>query len=103
MTGWIWVAIVAVIGAFVVEYQKNKMKLNTRSRHNEKEVEELRKLVNSLKNRIENLEAIAAGDPDTFASTGSGVGLSEIEIEDSDHKQENEQKVSKLADKRRNQ
>lgn len=102
MASWIWVLIplVAIIGAFIVEYQKNKMKMKSRSRQNEEEVDDLRKLVNSLKNRIENLEAIAAGEPEEF-KTGAGAGMKEIEIEETDHKKENKQKVSDLADKRR--
>jgi hypothetical protein len=102
MASWIWVLIplVAIIGGFIIEYQKNKMKMMTRSRQNEQEVDEIRKLVNSLKTRIENLEAIAAGDPEEF-KTGAGLGLKEIEIEEMDHREENKNKISELADKRR--
>lgn len=104
MAAWIWVLIplVAIIGGFIIEYQKNKMAMMNRSRQNEQEVEDLRKLINSLKGRIENLEAIAAGNPDEF-STGAGKGLEEIEIdEESSRKEENQREVSNLADKRRN-
>ena len=105
MAAWIWVLIplVAIIGGFIIEYQKNKMAMMNRSRQNEEEVEDLRKLVNSLKGRIENLEAIAAGDPDEF-STGAGKGMEEIEIEDeASIKEENQQEVSDIANKRRGQ
>lgn len=103
MAAWIWVLIplVAIIGWFIIEYQKNKMAMMNRSRQNEEEVDDLRKLVNSLKGRIENLEAIAAGDPDDF-STGAGRGMEEIEIEEeTDTREKNKQEVSNLADKRR--
>ena len=103
MAAWIWVLIplVAIIGGFIIEYQKNKMSMMNRSRQNEEEVEDLRKLVNSLKGRIENLEAIAAGEPEDF-STGAGKGMEEIEIdEDESIKRENQQEVSDIADKRR--
>ena len=103
MAAWIWVLIplVAIIGWFIIEYQKNKMAMMNRSRQNEEEVDDLRKLVNSLKGRIENLEAIAAGDPDDF-STGAGRGMEEIEIEEeTDNREKNKQEVSNLADKRR--
>ncbi len=102
MAAWIWVLIplVAIIGGFIIEYQKNKMKMMNRSRQNEEEMEDLRKLVNSLKGRIENLEAIAAGEPDEF-STGAGKGMEEIEIDEDSIKEENEQEVSDLAEKRR--
>lgn len=102
MAAWIWVLIplVAIIGGFIIEYQKNKMKMMNRSRQNEEEMEDLRKLVNSLKGRIENLEAIAAGEPDEF-STGAGKGMEEIEIDENSIKEENQQEVSDIADKRR--
>lgn len=103
MAAWIWVLIplVAIIGAFIIEYQKNKMSMMNRSRQNEEEVEDLRKLVNSLKGRIENLEAIAAGEPDEF-STGAGRGMEEIEIDGTSTVEENKNEVSNLADKKRN-
>ncbi len=102
MASWIWVLIplVAIIGAFIIEYQKNKMNMMNRSRQNEQDVDDIRKLVNSLKTRIENLEAIAAGEPEEF-KTGAGLGLKEIEVEEADPKEENKQKVSDLADKKR--
>lgn len=102
MTIWIFlIIIVSVIGGLIIEYQKNKMAMMGKSRQNEEEVEDLRKLVNSLKGRIENLEAIAAGNPDEF-STGAGRGMEEIEIEEElSIKQENKQQVSDIAEKRR--
>jgi hypothetical protein len=100
MTGWVWIVIVAIVGSFIIEYQKNKMKLMNRSRQNEEDVDDIRKLVNSLKSRIENLEAIAAGEPEEF-KTGAGAGMKEIEIEEDDLKNENQKKVSEIADKRR--
>ena len=105
MAAWIWVLIplVAIVGGLIIEYQKNKMKMMGMSRQNSEEVDELRKLVTSLKSRIENLEAIAAGNPDDF-STGAGRGISEIEIdEESTIKEENQQQVSDIAKKRRTQ
>lgn len=100
MAAWIWVLIplVAIVGGLILDYQKTKMKMMTRGRQNEQDMDEVRKLVDSLKKRIENLEAIAAGDPEEF-STGAGVGMSEIEI--TDEKEENKNKVSDLADKKR--
>lgn len=102
MTVWIFlIIIVSVVGGLIIEYQKNKMAMMGKSRQNEEEVEDLRKLVNSLKGRIENLEAIAAGNPDEF-STGAGRGMEEIEIEEGlSMKQENKQQVADIADKRR--
>jgi len=104
MAAWIWVLIplAAIVGGLIVEYQKNKMKMMGKSQQNSEEVDELRMLVTSLKGRIENLEAIAAGEPDEF-TTGSGKGMSEIEIEDEPSvKEKNQQQVSDIAGKQRN-
>lgn len=103
MAAWIWVLIplVAIIGGFILDYQKNKMKMMDKGRQNEQEVDEIRKLVDSLKKRIENLEAIAAGEPEEF-SKGVGIGMSEIEInEEEEIKKENREKVSEIANKKR--
>lgn len=103
MAAWIWVLIplVAIIGGFIIEYQKNKMAMMDRSRQNEEEVDDLRKLVSTLKGRIENLEAIAAGDPDEFTA-GYGKGPGEIEVEEeSSRKEQNRQDVSDIASKKR--
>jgi len=79
-----------------MEYQKNKMKMAKMGHQNEEEVEELRKYVNKLKKRIENLEAIAAGDPEEFKK-GSGLGMKEIEIDEPEPKEQNEADVSKIS------
>lgn len=101
MNVWIFlIVMVAIVGGLITEYQKNKMNMLERSESNEEEVDELRKLVDSLKTRIENLEAIAAGEPDEF-KVGSGKGMKEIEIDQSDIKEENRKEVSDLANKQR--
>lgn len=101
MPSWIvLIILVSIIGGLIIEYQKNKMQMMNLSQQNEEEVEDVRKLVNSLKTRIENLEAIAAGEPDEF-KTGAGAGMSEIEIDETDIKEENQQKVSDIANKQR--
>lgn len=104
MAAWIWILVplVAIVGGLFIEYQKNKIKMMNLGRQNEEEVEDVRKLVNSLKTRIENLEAIAAGEPDEF-KTGAGAGMSEIEIEIEENtvKDENRQRVSNIANKRK--
>ena len=102
MAAWIWVLIplAAIVGAFIIEYQKTKMNMRSKNRQNQQDLDEIRKLVGSLKKRIENLEAIAAGDPGEFA-TGSEAGMTESEIPD--EKEENRKKVSDWADKTRTQ
>ncbi|MDZ7772615.1 MAG: hypothetical protein U5K31_07745 [Balneolaceae bacterium] len=101
MNVWVFIIVmVAIVGGLITEYQKNKMNMLERSEHNEEEVDELRKLVENLKTRIENLEAIAAGEPDDF-KVGAGKGMKEIEIEQSDIREENRKQVSDLANKQR--
>lgn len=95
---WILIPLVALIGGFFIEYQKNKIKMAKLGHRNEEEVEELRKYTDTLKTRIENLEAIAAGEPKAF-KTGTGVGLKEIEIDEPNVKEENRREVSKIATK----
>jgi hypothetical protein len=99
MGAWIWVLIplVMFIGGFIIEYQKNEMEMMGKNRQNEVVVVELRKLVNAMRSRIENLATIAASHPDEFP-VDVGKGMSEIEIEE-----KNRQQVSDIADKQRSQ
>ena len=99
---WIWAVIplVAIIGGLYIENQKIKLKMTEKGQQSKQEVDEVRKLANSLKTRIENLEAIAAGEPETF-KTGAGAGMKEIEIDEPDVKEENQQQVSNIAKKNR--
>lgn len=95
---WILVPLVALIGGFFLEYQKNKMKMMELGHRNEEEVDELRKYIDKLKTRIENLETIAAGEPKAF-KTGAGEGLKELEIEEPTAQEENREQISKTAAK----
>lgn len=99
MSGIIWILIplVAIIGGYIIDYQKNKLKWQTNYNRTDEEVEEIRKHVSKLKQRIENLEAIAAGSPETFSDYKS-KSYEKIEFVESDSiKSENEQTVSKMA------
>src|SRR5690625_5585485 len=62
MAAWIWILIplVAIIGGYIIDYQKNKLKWRSATESSESELEELRAVVTGLRKRIENLEAIAA-------------------------------------------
>ncbi len=97
MTGWMifLIVITAIVGGLFLEYKKNEKKQNSISSHHEKEIKEMRKLIQQLKKRIENLEAIAAEEPDDFqASTKS---YQKIEV---DEVKENEEKISEMARKK---
>jgi hypothetical protein len=95
--GWIIVALVAIIGGYIIDYQKNKLKWQDKSSKTAEDLDEVRTLVHQMKKRIENLEAIAANDPEEFKSKSSDP-LGRIEMDrDEQIKNENQQKVSNLA------
>jgi hypothetical protein len=97
MASWIWVLIplVAIIGAYMIDYQKNKLKWQAKNNQSDKELEEVRKMMHQLKRRIENLEAIAA-DSDGGLQQSNPAEM--IEIDDrKPMKREHEQTVAKKA------
>jgi len=103
MSAWIWVLIplVAIIGGYIIDYQKNKLKWQNQTNSNEAELEDMKLQVEQMKTRIEKLEAIAAGDPGEFS--GSGIdSLDQIEIDDRQtQKEKNKTKVETIANKQR--
>lgn len=99
MSGIIWILIplVAIIGGYIIDYQKNKLKWRSQNNQTDNELEELRKLMFQMKKRIENLEAIAAGEPDNFDVRNKNPH-DIIEVPDSDQiKNENKKTVENLA------
>lgn len=94
MSAWIWVLIplVAIIGGYIIDYQKNKLKWQNQTNSNEAELDELRGVVQKLKTRIENLEAIAAGDSDF--SGKHPLEMDEFDVSEEQIKEENQQKVA---------
>ena len=97
------IPLVAIIGGYIIDYQKNKLKWQNQTDSNQAELEDLRVLAGQLKTRIENLEAIAAEDPDSFSSrSGSVDPLNDIEIDDRQtQKEKNRSKVEKISNKQR--
>jgi len=83
MSVWIWVLIplVAIIGGYIIDYQKNKLKWQNQTSSNEAELEEIRLLIQQVKKRIENLEAIAVNDTENFRSAKQEL-FQKIEIDD---------------------
>lgn len=99
MSGLIWILIplVAIIGGYIIDYQKNKLKWKASNSQTDTELEELRKLMFQMKRRIENLEAIAAGDPVDF-KVREGNSMDRIELPEMDEiKKENENSVANMA------
>lgn len=89
-----FIIITAIIGGYLIDYQKNKLEWQSKNSKQDKEVDDLRKLVQQMKKRIENLEAIAAQSPDEFR-TGESNPRNFIEIDDEESiKKENQKKVA---------
>jgi tRNA(Ile)-lysidine synthase TilS/MesJ len=96
MSGIIWILIplVAIVGAYIIDYQKNKLKWQSKNSNTDDELKEIREMLNGIVKRIENLEAIAAAEPENFGG---------IEIPDpEDLKEENRNKVAQMAENRGN-
>ena len=95
--GWVLIVLVAIIGGYIIDYQKNKLKWQDKSSKTTEDLDEIRTLLHQMKKRIENLEAIAASDPEGFKSESSDP-LDRIKIDEEEQiKNENEKKVSNLA------
>lgn len=94
---WILIPLVAIIGGYIIDYQKNKLKWQNKYNRTDEEVDDLKELVSKLKQRIENLEAIAAGSPETFSEYNTD-SYDRIEFEEANSiKTENEQTVANMA------
>lgn len=92
-----FIVLTAIIGGYLIDYQKNKLKWQSQNSKQDEEVDDLRKLVQQMKKRIENLEAIAAQNPDDF-KMGDANPREFIEIDDEDSiKHENIKKVANQA------
>ena len=103
MSAWIWVLIpiVAIIGGYIIDYQKNKLKWQNQTSSNESELEEIRLITQQLKKRIENLEAIAANEPDHLSNENIDP-LERIEMDGEVEKTENKNRVADMATKKEN-
>lgn len=69
------IILVAILGGYLIDYQKNKLQWESKNSKQDEEVDDLRKLVQQMKKRIENLEAIAAQNPDDFKMNDANPGI----------------------------
>jgi hypothetical protein len=101
---WIWVLIplTAIVGGLIVEYQKNKMEMMRQNQQNQDELMDLQKEVKSMRTRIENLEAIAATEPESFKSPASKSDTDTSILDDVEFKEENRSSVEEMAQRKRN-
>lgn len=98
MTSWMIFLIImtAILGGFFLEYKSDKKELSGVNKKQEEEINDLRKLVQQLKKRIENLEAIAAEMPEEFEGGGSNP-RNIIEMDEDPIVHENRKKVAERA------
>ncbi|MGF1669840.1 MAG: hypothetical protein ACFCU6_05275 [Balneolaceae bacterium] len=101
MTSWMIfiIVIAAIISGFFLEYKSKEKKFKGINNQYENEFNEMRTLIQQLKKRIENLEAIAAVEPDEFKSASKKYQKIEVD-ESASEKEKNERKVSDLANKK---
>lgn len=92
---WILVPLVFIIGGYIIDYQKNKLKWQSKNNQIDTNLEELKDLISTITGRIENLEAIAANDPSEFSEQVINIP------EEADIKGENQKTVEELAKTRR--
>ena len=91
------IILTAILGGYLIDYQKHKLQWQSKNNKREAEVDDLRKLVQQMKKRIENLEAIAAQNPSDFNMNDSNPrDFIEIDEEQS-MKEENKRKVAEQA------
>lgn len=93
---WVVIFLSAILGIYIIDYQKNKLKWQSQNNRQTEEVDDLRKMVLQMKKRIENLEAIATVDSSGFSDTGIDP-LDRIEVEERGIKNENERTVARMA------
>jgi hypothetical protein len=92
-----FIILTAIIGAYLIDYQKNKLKWQSQNSKQDEQVDDLRKLVQQMKKRIENLEAIAAQNPEDFKMNDANP-REFIEIDDEEPiKKENRKRVANKA------
>ncbi len=88
---WVLIPLVAIIGAYFIDYQKNKLKWQAKNSENDKELVEVKEMMHQMKKRIENLEAIVVDDMHNGTDTFSMWDEEEI------LKRKNERTVAKKA------
>src|SRR5690625_1250109 len=97
MAAWIWILIplVAIIGGYIIDYQKNKLKWSSATASSELELEEISDVVTGWRKLIERLEAIAANLYVWPEEEASGmITDSWAELDPDQIKKENERIVS---------
>lgn len=77
---WALIPLLAIGGGLFIEYRKQELKAEEKRMASSKEVNELRRIIQSLKARIERLEGMTK--PSTNSEAKRSVPLDDIEIKD---------------------
>ncbi|HKJ34847.1 MAG TPA: hypothetical protein VKA34_23690 [Balneolales bacterium] len=99
---WIWVFLIplaAIITTFILNYQKNQLKISDRNDFDPDRIGHLENQLKNLTRRIENLETIAASEPDEFTESNNQGNPATNDL--NDEKEINQNIVNELAQKRR--
>lgn len=92
----VFLVLLGLLGGNLYDMQKIKSALNKKNNKDSEEAEQIRIHLQKLQNRIENLEAIAAGTPDSFKDKENPLDTIEVSFED-EIRTENEAKVSEMS------
>jgi hypothetical protein len=91
-----FIIITAIIGGYLIDYQKNKLKWQSKNQQSDTEIEKLQIDIEKMRKRIENLEAIVADD--AYSGRESAASSFSIEIEDQESiKDQNQKTVANKA------
>lgn len=83
------VAIVAIGGGLLFAYKEKEMEMEQKRMGSARELNEMRQIIQNLKSRVENLEAIAAEDSRSTSQKEANP-LGEIQIDDEVERQNND-------------
>ena len=103
LSSWALVAIVAIIAGTISSYYQSKTKSGKETDKFKEEFESLRSEMGNLTQRIQNLEAIAANDPDGFKAEEEikDKGF-DVDMDDIDQTESSRENVSRIANQLKN-
>jgi phage shock protein B len=91
------IILAAIVGGYLIDYQKNKLEWQSKNNQSDKELNEVREEMKRMKRRIENLEAIAADDsPGRTHQSSTSSATIEI-VDEQTIKEENRKTVANKA------
>jgi len=103
LSSWALVAIVAIIAGTISSYYQSKAKSGKQADHFKQEFDSLRSEIENLTDRIQNLEAIAANDPDGFTAEKSTQEKTiDFDMDDINQAESSRKSVSRIANQLKN-